>query len=562
MKSILIFLSILFLTPSVIGQNLVEFAPNRLILRFKSAHQSLLQARESTQNSTFGIPEIDRLNLQLGCKKIESIKGGGIVRSVILEFNQNIDVKKAVSEYQNTGQFESVEPDFIGHGDGAEAAPMPPLLTPNDTYFSRQWGLKNNGTFAANSVAGNDIKMIEAWDITTGDPSVIVCILDSGCKLNHPDLAGRIWQNTKEIAGNGIDDDQNGRIDDTQGWDFANSDNDPTDDHGHGTNVTSIVGCNGNNNLGYAGVDWKCKLMIIKGLDNNNSGFYSWWISGIYYAVENGAKVINMSLVGNSYSATLEAAVDYAWSKGVVVVACMGNNNSGVGRYPANSDNIIAVGSVSSNGKRTVPFCWKTFADGSPSGSNYGSNIDVVAPGEFIFGLSFNSNNDDGSAWCGTSQATPHVAGLAALVLARNKNLTPAQVKDLIQRGADDLTGDPSEDRAGFDNFYGWGRINAKKTLNLVPLSSTLDRADASAQLVVFPNPSKGVFNLQMTEILRGSFSLEVSNLMGQIVFKKSLQSIDKQEVMNVDLSNIAKGIYFLRLRNEDVFMTKKIVID
>ena len=308
MKSTLIFLSILFLTPSVFGQNSLEFAPNRLVLKFKTTNQSLLQLRESSSNRTFGIPEIDRLNLQLGCNKIQFVKGGGIVRSVILEFNQDIDVKKAVSEYQNTGQFEFVEPDFIGHGDGAEAAPMPPLLTPNDTYFSRQWGLKNNGTFAANSVAGNDIKMIEAWDITTGDPSVIVCILDSGCKLDHPDLAGRIWQNTKEIAGNGIDDDKNGKIDDTQGWDFANGDNDPTDDHGHGTNVTSIVGSNGNNNLGYAGVDWKCKLMIIKGLDSKNSGFYSWWESGIYYAVDNGAKVINMSLVGDSYSRPSELA--------------------------------------------------------------------------------------------------------------------------------------------------------------------------------------------------------------------------------------------------------------
>lgn len=547
---------LLFITIHLSAQSLEgDFATNRLIVKLKDSYQNALQTRQTATNFSFGIADIDRLNADLDCNKATLIRGGGEIRSIILEFKKPIDIREAASDYLNTGKFEYVEPDFIGHGAGMEACP--PELTPNDGSFNKQWGLKNDGTFSLGTVvAGNDIKAVDAWSITTGNPSVVVCILDSGCKLDHPEVAGRIWQNTKEIANNGLDDDGNGKIDDTQGWDFANSDNNPSDDHGHGSNVTGIVGATGNNTIGVTGMDWQCKLMIVKGLNSSNSGFYSWWESGIYYAVDNGAKVINMSLVGASNSASLEAAVNYAWTKGVIVVACMGNENDGAPHFPAGFSNLIAVGSVNPDGKRTEPFFWS-----ATSGSNYGSNIDVCAPGNYIYGLSFNSNTSYGTYWGGTSQATPHAAGLASLMLAKNKTLTPAQIKDYMQKGCDDQTGDPTQDIKGYDNYYGWGRINAKKTLDLIPAGTAVkDLNDVSAALQVFPNPTNSVFTLSTTQILRGGVNIEISNIEGQIVYKKSLQSVGNQLFMDIDLSTQPKGIYFLHVNNEAVFMNKKII--
>ena len=539
-----------------------EFATNRLIVKLKEAYQNTLQTRQSASLFSFGIEDIDRLNADWGCNNVTLIKGGGEIRSIILEFKKPIDIRKAVSDYIKTEKFDYVEPDFIGHGAGMEACP--PELTPNDGSFSRQWGLKNDGSFNLGTVvAGNDIKAVDAWTITTGNPSVIVCILDSGCKLDHPEVAGRIWQNTKEIADNGLDDDGNGKIDDTRGWNFATGGNNPSDDHGHGSNVTGIVGATGNNTIGVAGMDWQCKLMIVKALNSGNSGLYSWWESGIYYAVDNGAKVINMSVVGASNSASLEAAVNYAWTKGVIIVACMGNENDGAPHFPAGFSNLIAVGSVNPDGKRTEPFFWST-----TSGSNYGSNIDVCAPGNYIFGLAFNSNTSYGTYWGGTSQATPYAAGLASLMLAKNKSLTPFQIKDYMQKGCDDQTGDATQDIKGYDNYYGWGRINAKKTLDLVPAGTPVrDLHDASSSLQISPNPINDIFTLSIdllslraTKQPSGVVDIELSNVEGQIVYKKSVQTVGNQLLMDIDMSAQPKDLYFLQVKNEEIFMTKKIV--
>ena len=302
---------LLLCTPSVSELKSQEMAANRLVVQFKSAYEAAF----IPQVKASGWPAFDRLNAQFGCEKLEAVRAGGRLRFVVVSFSQDQDVASLVEKYQSTGLFEAVEPDF--RGESAGKMDCPPNFSPNDAFFSRQWGLLNNGTFTLSpAVAGRDIKMAAAWDLSTGDSAVTVCIIDSGCKLDHPELAGRIWRNGAETM-NGVDDDNNGLIDDVQGWDYANNDNNPTDDHGHGTNITGIIGATGNNTTGYAGVDWKCKLMVIKGLDANNSGFYTWWASGVYYAVEKGAKVINMSLVGVSNSTILQNAIDYAWSNGV-----------------------------------------------------------------------------------------------------------------------------------------------------------------------------------------------------------------------------------------------------
>jgi thermitase len=554
-----LFFTILYIisfTPSVFSQSTPDYANNRLNLKFKSEYLKLLKNDETSIKPVFSIPDVDIINARLDCNKADIIKAGGEIRSITLEFKTPIDIAKAIEAYSKTGKFDYVEPDYIGYGGGKEMC-ISPDVTPNDALFNNQWGHLNNGTFPHSpAVSGHDIKSVEGWDITTGSSSVVVCILDSGAKLDHPDLAGRIWQNPKELVPNTRDDDSNGKIDDINGWDFVNKDNDPTDDHGHGTNVAGIVGATGNNNIGYAGMDWKCKLMIVKVLDNINSGLSSNIESGIYYAVDNGAKVINISVVFTANPTGVEAAVNYAWNKGCIVVASMGNDNSVKTYYPAGYANVIAVGSINPNGKRSVPFSWS-----AASGSNYGSNIDVCAPGAYIFGLKFNSNTDYGSYWAGTSQAAPHVAGLASLMLARNPKLTPAQIKDFIQKGCDDQTGDPLEDKVGFDNYYGWGRINVKKSLALVPLipSSLNNLTDASAQVQIAPNPSKGIFTLSSSATLGGG-NLEISTLTGQIILSKSLQNMGNQLSMDIDLSNQPNGIYFIHIKNSENYISKKII--
>ncbi|MGB0897575.1 MAG: S8 family serine peptidase, partial [Flavobacteriaceae bacterium] len=192
-------------------------------------------------------------------------------------------------------------------------------------------------------------------------------------------------------------------IDDlTAGWDFINNDNNPTDDHGHGTNVAGIVLASGNNAIGYAGVNWNSRVMICKALNSTNSGSYAAIAGSIYYAVDNGAKVISMSIGGSGNSVTLSDAIDYCYNNGVVLVACMMNFNNNVNYYPAAYTNVIAVGSTDPDDKRSNPFFWS-----NTSGSNYGNHIDLVAPGNYMYGLSYSSDTNYGSYWGGTSQATP-----------------------------------------------------------------------------------------------------------------------------------------------------------
>jgi subtilisin family serine protease len=458
MKKLLPFTSLLFvLSFSISGQT--PALTNQVILKFKkevSNHLHLVAGK-----NVFGNKKIDRLAEKFHAKEIRQQTTGKKNKEhiYIIRFPKATSISIVVDEYIKTGEMEYAEPDYHGKGCGAGA------IHPNDTYYSRQWGLYNDGTFSLSPAkAGADMDMENAWGIQQGNSNIVVGIIDSGTKLDHPEFSGRIWTNSLEIANNGLDDDNNGRIDDVNGWDFANNDNNPTDDLGHGTNVTGIIGANGNNSTGFAGVDWNCKLMILKGLNSNNFGYYSWWADAIYYAVDNGAKIINMSLAGSGNSITLQNAVNYALANNVSVIAAMGNENSSTLNYPAAYPGVIAVGSTDPDDHRSNPFFWS-----ATSGSNYGSHISVVAPGNYIYGLNYQSNTSYDYYYGGTSQATPPVTGLSALLLAGNSSLKPAQVKSIIEITAEDRVGNSNEDSPGWDQYYGYGRINAFKALSLSP---------------------------------------------------------------------------------------------
>jgi subtilisin family serine protease len=263
----------------------------------------------------------------------------------------------------------------------------------------------------------------EAWAQGYTGQGVVVAVVDSGVDYNHSDLSGNIWVNSGEIADNGVDDDGNGFIDDVRGWDFFDGDNDPMDSDVHGTHIAGTIAAE-NNGFGVTGVAYNATIMPVRVIDSEG-GTISDIAAGIRYAADNGADVINLSLGGYFPSTEREEAIRYASDRGVVVVMAAGNEGASQPVYPARyaTDWGIAVGAVDSN---------KTLANFSNRAG--ATPLDyVVAPGVDI--LSTTPGNSYQS-FDGTSMATPHVAGVAALILSANPNLTPAEVESLLTQTA------------------------------------------------------------------------------------------------------------------------------
>jgi subtilisin family serine protease len=538
-------LILLIVLPFVKANANANYATTRIIIKFKQVVQ--FPNQDNNQNYfVTGINGIDALNEKYNCIRFEKLgKGKKQINNplYVIHFNSDINIEEAVNNYQLTGELEYAEPDYKGEGGG---------VIPNDQYFFRQWSLVNTGTFSLfpGTIADSDIDMDDAWMITQGDATTVITIIDSGMRLQHPEVAGRIWTNTGEIAGNQIDDDGNGYIDDVEGYDWAYSDNDPTDDVGHGTNITGIVAANANNSIGYAGINWNCKVMELKALDVNNSGYYSWWTDAIYYAVDNGTNIINMSMGGSSNSTTMEAAIDYAFNNNVTVTVCMMNFNNNVDYYPAAFTNVIATGSTDPDDDRSVPFSWST-----TSGSNYGNHIDVCAPGNYIYGLSHTSNTAYGVYWSGTSMAAPHVAGLASLMLAVDNTLTPSQIKNIIESTAQDLVGAPLEDTPGWDQYHGWGRINANAALQLVV---SVKEATIKNAFSIFPNPAKNIVNISVKEILNDA-TIKITDVTGKTVLL--INNTNASSRFTIPVSGLSDGIYFVQLLSNNKSSTQKLII-
>lgn len=326
-------------------------------------------------------------------------------------------------------------------------------LVPNDTFFSKQWGLQNSGgTFTGNHGTyygpGPDIDAASAWDVSSGDGTVIVATIDTGIEYDHPDLAANMWINSGE-SGNGketnrIDDDANGYVDDWRGWNFVANNNDPRDDDqispydtnplGHGSHVAGIIGARGNNSAGVSGINWQVQLMPIKFLSAAGDGNIFNSSTAINYAVRNGAKVINASYeYGAPASDTERLAIAAAGDAGVLFVAAAGNSHVNIDNafnkvYPAahTLDNIIAVAATDPNGNLVTSF------------SNYGvSSVDLGAPGLYIYStVRLARQGQDGlygyDYMSGTSMAAPMVSGAAALLWGKFPYLTVAEVRQLL----------------------------------------------------------------------------------------------------------------------------------
>jgi fibronectin type 3 domain-containing protein/subtilisin family serine protease len=309
---------------------------------------------------------------------------------------------------------------------------------PNDASFPQLWGLHNTGQ-NVNGTAGTadaDIDAPEAWDVATGGQAV-VGVIDTGVDFSHPDLGGSMssstvmWRNPGETGSgresNGVDDDGNGYVDDWRGWDFANDDNNPIDDHGHGTHVAGTIGGLGNNGAGVAGVNWTVRIMPLKFLDWFGSGSTDDAVSAVLYAAGKGAHVTNNSWGGGGYSQALYDAIAQADAAGSLFVAAAGNesmNNDSTANYPSNYDlpNVVAVAASDQD-------------DQLASFSNHGARtVDLAAPGTNVYSTVLKGAYD----WYdGTSMATPHVAGAAALLKSRFPGASDLGLKALLLRGAD-----------------------------------------------------------------------------------------------------------------------------
>ncbi|MBI2067867.1 MAG: S8 family serine peptidase [Deltaproteobacteria bacterium] len=285
----------------------------------------------------------------------------------------------------------------------------------------------------------------QAWDVTTGT-GVVVAVTDTGLDCDHPDMAANCWTNDKEIPGNGIDDDGNGYIDDTWGWDFINNSNDPTDDNSHGTHVAGTIAAVGNNFLDVIGGAFGSKIMPVKVLNLSGIGQWSEVASGTNYACNNGADVINASLGGYGFTQAIADAVAACRSLGVTyVAAAMNDNVDCAASYPCSYSGVQCVASLDATDEKS-------------SYSNFGNCIDVAAYGRDIVSLQAGGIPDYTNTvrWMsGTSMATPQVAALAALIISKNPSFSNDQVAQIIRTTADDIHD------AGFDITSGYGRINA-----------------------------------------------------------------------------------------------------
>lgn len=323
---------------------------------------------------------------------------------------KGMSVQEAIAQYSQNPLIEYIEPNYTISIN---------TTIPNDPSFNQLWGLDNNGQSGGTPDA--DIDAPEAWDIQTGN-NVLIGVIDTGVDYTHPDLINNIWTNPGEIAGDGIDNDGNGYVDDVHGYDFANNDGDPYDDNGHGTHVSGTIAADGNNGIGVTGVSWNAQIMGIKFLDANGFGDTFGAIQSVEYATLMGVQLTNNSWGGGGYSQGLYDAIAAAGAAGQLFIAAAGNesnNNDSFPAYPAsyNLDNIISVAATDHN-------------DQLAGFSNYGATtVDLAAPGVSVYST---MPGGEYGYLSGTSMATPHVSGVASLIWSQFPNLTAEEVKARI----------------------------------------------------------------------------------------------------------------------------------
>ncbi len=392
---------------------------------------SLLHAKHNVESLHLLFPYLARPSLNPNLKRI-----------YLLRFSPDAPLEALKDTYQQNPLVEAVEYNYL-------RPTLADPVVPNDPKYPEQWSLPL-------------MKLPQAWAVEKGNRSVVIAIIDSGIDYRHNDLAPKVWINPREIPENGLDDDSNGYIDDVYGWDFTDApniqaegdylegDNEPIDESGHGTHVAGIAGAMPNNGIGIAGVAWECPLMAIRaGLSLGGSSRMQDddSASAIVYAADNGASVINMSWGSERRSFVIQDAIDYAYAHGVVLVAAAGNSQKPAAIFPAAYRKVIAVASTEQNQQRFYQ-------------SNFGASIDIGAPGNVILSTQIDNQY---RLLTGTSMASPHVAGVAALLLAKRPALTHEEVRHILINTADPVYQEDSDELD--ERFVGAGTVNAERAL-------------------------------------------------------------------------------------------------
>lgn len=358
----------------------------------------------------------------VGAKSIKSLDQ---IRYQVFKLPEGLPLEKAIEKFKQNPNVEYAGPNHV----------VSICRTPNDDWYQfmgiyLQWGLYD----PENPNVGIDAE--RAWDITTGSPDVIIAVVDTGVMTDHEDLYAKIVPGRNVITG-------------------VPNPEDAYDDHGHGTFVAGVAAATTNNVLGIAGVSWGARIMPIKALDSTGYGTEADAAAGIIWAADHGAKVINMSFGGYDDVPVERDAINYAAAKGCVLVAASGNDDSDTPFYPAAYEPVIAVGASNEYGQRCTAYDW------GEGGSNYGSYLDVVAPGNFILGT---WNDGSYTFSSGTSAAAPFVSGIAALIWSYYPNWSNAEVAEQIKVTCTDIA------PTGWDRYTGWGIANAYRALTAAPV--------------------------------------------------------------------------------------------
>lgn len=402
----------------------IESVPGEYVVRLKS--------------NMMGIQSTQQLSKSLGAYIKSTIPSQNIVvvKRAVME-----STKSAVKTLAQNDLVDIVEPNYIYRIN----------RTSDDPMFGQLWGMTNIGQKDSDGVvgvAGVDIGIEQAWDVETGSKKMLVAVIDTGVDFNHPDLKDNLWTNEAEANGKpGVDDDGNGVIDDIHGFNAITGTGNAMDDQGHGSHCSGTIGAKGNDGKGIVGVNWDTQIMAVKFLDANGSGSLENAIKAIDYATKMGAKVMSNSWGGGGFSQTLMDAIKRANDSGALFIAAAGNdgnNNDTTATYPANYEvaNVISVAAINNKGEKA-------------DFSNYGKRtVHLGAPGVNIY----SSTGGKYDSWSGTSMATPHVSGVAALVWSHEPNMTAAEVKERLIATTKPLAGLRGKARTG-------GIVNAYNAL-------------------------------------------------------------------------------------------------
>jgi thermitase len=445
-------------TPSFKETGEKEYDPDQIIVKLKPGTPSGALKDENRENGARTQDKIPRFRLS------------------VVDLPSDLPVEEAVERYEESPDVEYAEPDYLLQASQTPAA--------NDPDYPKLYGLNNTGQDGGTADA--DVDAPEAWSTTSGNAETVVAVIDSGVDIGHPDLKNNVWVNADEVAGNGIDDDGNGYVDDVNGWDFVKNDATVFDsgDNPHGTHVAGTIAAEGNNNVGVVGVNWRAQIMPLKFLDATGSGYTSHAIKALDYAVANGAKISNNSYGGGGFLQSFLDSLRKADAAGHLFIAAAGNGGGdGVGddndatpSYPASYDSPNVVAVAATNRK-----------DSMASFSNYGAtSVDIAAPGVGI--LSTVPGGYD--SYSGTSMATPHVAGAAALLKSNHPSLPVAEIKAKLLGSVDKKSNLTGKTVAG-------GRLNAAAALppDTAPPETTISSGPSGAV-----NASSAAFGFSSSE--------------------------------------------------------------